>query len=276
MRQRSRIIHPGFFTNETLAELPPVVRLLFAGLWVVADKSGRLEDRPMRIKLFTLPFDEVDIDGMLQQLHERGFIVRYAENGEKYIQIKNWDKYQSPHWNETESCCPPNTSLDSSYIAPIKLLASSLQVSKRESKSKRKKGGVGENKTANPDHKVAVDYFCQTYKTKLGVPYKFNRSVDGERIRRLLVAYGLETLKRVIDQLFITEDEWIKQAELTIGILELKANKLAQEVSRKVKIRQAKPTEAPEMTEEEKKQADIARKQAVAAFLRPTPTQEEN
>ena len=125
-----------------------------------------------------------------------------------------------------------------------------------------------QNKTI-PFHKEMREYFCEKYKEKFGgVPYKFNGSVDGERIRRLLQTYGFETAKKIIDQFFVTEDEWMQSAEKSIGILELKANKLAQEVSKKVKIRQAKPTIEPELTEEEIKRADIARKKAVAGVLK--------
>src|SRR5262245_4448792 len=59
---RARLLKPGFFTNEDLVELPPAARLLFAGLWTLADREGRLEDRPKRIKLAVLPYDDVDVD----------------------------------------------------------------------------------------------------------------------------------------------------------------------------------------------------------------------
>ena len=48
---RARNIKPGFFLNEELGVLPPLVRILFAGLWCIADRDGRLEDRPKRIKM---------------------------------------------------------------------------------------------------------------------------------------------------------------------------------------------------------------------------------
>ena len=69
---RARNIKPGFFTNPELAELPFETRLLFAGLWTVADKKGRLEDRPKKIKMQVFPADTVDIDTMLEQLHKAG------------------------------------------------------------------------------------------------------------------------------------------------------------------------------------------------------------
>jgi hypothetical protein len=104
---RSRNIKPGFFSNEDLVELDFATRLLFAGLWTVADKAGRLEDRPKKIKMAVFPADDLDIDAMLSALAERKFITRYAVNGVAYIQIANWTKHQNPHHTEKDSVIPP-------------------------------------------------------------------------------------------------------------------------------------------------------------------------
>ncbi|MBL4565664.1 hypothetical protein [Citrobacter koseri] len=103
---RSRNIKPGFFTNDELAECSPLARLLFAGLWTIADKEGRLDDRPKKVKALVLPFDSVDCDELLQQLHQRKFINRYQVNGEGFIQISNWRKHQNPHCKEAASEIP--------------------------------------------------------------------------------------------------------------------------------------------------------------------------
>jgi hypothetical protein len=58
---RSRNIKPGFFTNDELAECNIHARLLFAGLWTIADKEGRLMIVPKN-KAMVLPFDDVDCD----------------------------------------------------------------------------------------------------------------------------------------------------------------------------------------------------------------------
>ncbi|HFD7095682.1 hypothetical protein [Klebsiella oxytoca] len=103
---RSRNIKPGFFTNDELAECSPYARLLFAGLWTIADKEGRLDDRPKKVKALVLPFDNVDCDELLQQLHQRKFINRYQVNGDGFIQISNWKKHQNPHCKEAASEIP--------------------------------------------------------------------------------------------------------------------------------------------------------------------------
>lgn len=106
---RARNIKPGFFTNEDLVELDFATRLLFAGLWTVADKCGRLQDRPKKIKIDVFPADNLDIDAMLSALHNGGFIVRYQVDGCKFIQITNWDKHQNPHHTEKNSVIPPQS-----------------------------------------------------------------------------------------------------------------------------------------------------------------------
>jgi hypothetical protein len=103
---RSRNIKPGFFTNDELAECSPYARLLFAGLWTIADKEGRLDDRPKKVKAMVLPFDDVDCNDLLQQLHNHKFIDRYQVNNEQYIQINNWKKHQNPHCKEAASEIP--------------------------------------------------------------------------------------------------------------------------------------------------------------------------
>lgn len=106
---RSRNIKPGFFTNEDLAELGFATRLLFAGLWTQADKSGRLEDRPKRLKMQIFPADDVDVDAMLQELHEARMVTRYAIGEVRYVCIPSWDKHQNPHHTEKASTIPgPN------------------------------------------------------------------------------------------------------------------------------------------------------------------------
>lgn len=105
---RARNIKPGFFKNEILAELPFETRLLFVGLWMVADREGRFEDRPRRIAADVFPYDrELDIETGLTALEERGFIKRYAVAGLRLGLILNFKKHQSPHHTERASVFPP-------------------------------------------------------------------------------------------------------------------------------------------------------------------------
>jgi len=103
---RSRNIKPGFFTNDQLAELPALTRLLFIGLWTLVDRDGRIEDRPKKIRAECMPYDDMDAESALQALCNSGFILRYESGGTKCIQVQNWGKHQNPHVKEQPSSLP--------------------------------------------------------------------------------------------------------------------------------------------------------------------------
>lgn len=103
---RARNIKPGFFKNEDLAECSPLARILFAGLWCLADRAGRLEDRPKRIRAEVLPYDDGSVDDMLNELHKAGFVLRYQVGDDRFIQVLNFAKHQNPHHREVKSTIP--------------------------------------------------------------------------------------------------------------------------------------------------------------------------
>lgn len=104
---RARNIKPGFFMNDELAELSCEARLLFIGLWTIADREGRLEDRPKKIKSQICPYDKWDVEKLLDDLCNAKFITRYSVDGLKCIHINTFRKHQNPHQNEKESELPP-------------------------------------------------------------------------------------------------------------------------------------------------------------------------
>jgi hypothetical protein len=104
---RSRNIKPSFFVNHVLGELPFEARLLFVGLWCMADREGRLPDIPKRIRGELFPYDDVDVEASLDALVGEGFIARYTINDRKVIQVVNFLKHQNPHRKEAKSVLPP-------------------------------------------------------------------------------------------------------------------------------------------------------------------------
>ena len=109
---RIRYLKPEFFKDEILAQLSFEARLTFAGLWCMADKAGRLEDCPSRIKaeLFSSDLSKInqtiEVESVLDQLSKKPFIKRYMVDGKKYIEIINFLKHQNIHRNEKESKLP--------------------------------------------------------------------------------------------------------------------------------------------------------------------------
>lgn len=113
---RARNIKPGVFKNEILGGADPLLTILFEGLWCMADREGRLEDRPLRVCAEVFPYrravTEKRADAMLTWLHDQGFITRYKVLGKGYIQIIEFLKHQRPHKNEAHSVIQPLSSLD--------------------------------------------------------------------------------------------------------------------------------------------------------------------
>lgn len=104
---RARNIKPALFKNEILGVADPIYTLLFSGLWLLADREGRLEDRPLRIKAELFPYREgIDMPAMLRWLSDSGFIYRYSFGENRYIEIANFTKHQNPHKNEVASEIP--------------------------------------------------------------------------------------------------------------------------------------------------------------------------
>jgi len=91
---RIRTIMPEFFKHEVLAEHSPAERLAFIGLWTLADVAGRLEDRPRRIKAELFPYEDLDMEEILIDLANAGFIRRYLVDGAHLIQIDGFTRHQ--------------------------------------------------------------------------------------------------------------------------------------------------------------------------------------
>lgn len=115
-----------------MGELTPLARLLFIGLWTLADRSGRLEERLGTIRIQVFPFDNLEPMGfsmlaLIEELarprkHSPGaFITRYTVDGARYIQINGFTKHQKCHPNEPKSelpSCPQLQPTSTNGISP--------------------------------------------------------------------------------------------------------------------------------------------------------------
>lgn len=97
---RERTLSPGFFANHLLASCPPLTRLLFQGIWTLADFDGCFRWDPEGLAMKLLPRDQFDSVEALDLLERLGFIKSYEANSTKFGFIVNWHKYQDPHPGE--------------------------------------------------------------------------------------------------------------------------------------------------------------------------------
>jgi hypothetical protein len=107
---RIRQIKPEFYLDDELAQCSRDARLLFPGLWMLADRAGRLENRPAKIKAQVFPYEN-DLDAskiaqLLGELEQHRFIFIYEVEDRSYIQIRTFEKHQHCHVNEPSSQIP--------------------------------------------------------------------------------------------------------------------------------------------------------------------------
>lgn len=98
--------------------MPPLTRILFAGLWTLADRAGRLENRPKRIKAEVLPYDDCNVVTMLFSLQNAGFITCYEVGNLHIIQILKFSEHQNPHKKEVDSVLPGRENPEQAEIKP--------------------------------------------------------------------------------------------------------------------------------------------------------------
>lgn len=97
---RARNLKPSFFKNEDLCECQAFARLLFAGMWGLADRNGNLENRPKLLKAEIFPHDTLDTTSLINELSCHGLIINYEVDGKKFLHIPSWKKHARPHKDE--------------------------------------------------------------------------------------------------------------------------------------------------------------------------------
>ena len=92
-----RSVRPEFFADPTMAELDPLARLLYIGLWCYVDDDGRGEWLPKQIDGEVFPLETVDIHALLAQLVSTARVVRYTDGDRAYFYIPTFTEYQKPN-----------------------------------------------------------------------------------------------------------------------------------------------------------------------------------
>lgn len=94
----NRIIRESIRTSESINKLRPLEEILFYRLIVSCDDYGRFDARPAIIKGSCFPLRNVtvkDIENALASLSTVGMIDLYEVEGKPYLQLTNWEQYQS-------------------------------------------------------------------------------------------------------------------------------------------------------------------------------------
>lgn len=94
---RRRMIDPNFWQSEDVAKLNIRQRLLFVGLFSNADDEGKLRGNPAFVRSLIFPYEDIsisDIEDDLNIIEKVASLSQYEVEGNKYIKLINWTKFQ--------------------------------------------------------------------------------------------------------------------------------------------------------------------------------------
>lgn len=110
MKPRIRTIKPEAFLHEGLWDLHeetgfPIFQA-FVGLWTQADREGRFEWRPRRLKAAILPYWDGTFAKVLDALEGAGFVESYEVDGKRFGWIPTFTRHQVINKREAASTLP--------------------------------------------------------------------------------------------------------------------------------------------------------------------------
>lgn len=95
---RKRMIDPNIWQSEDFGKLSTLAKIVFIGLFSLADDEGRGRCNPVYLKSTLFPYEEnirsADIDKTLSEISSNMSVVLYSCNGSSYYSLLNWNTFQ--------------------------------------------------------------------------------------------------------------------------------------------------------------------------------------
>ena len=108
---KARTVKAILWRDRALARCSLPARYLFVGLIGHADDQGRMDADPRLVRSLIFPYDEnvtvEDVERGLAALAEAGVIVRYEVDGDPYLALPAWNRYQRIRGAEPSRVPPP-------------------------------------------------------------------------------------------------------------------------------------------------------------------------
>lgn len=96
--------------------------------------------------------------------------------------------------------------------------------------SSGKKPEPSKRKIPDTDHGRLIQYWSNLYEERFEAKYDFKGGQDGSIIKRLLKTFGFEKCCDMMETFFNSDDEFLRKAGKTIGVLSSQSNKLIQKI----------------------------------------------
>ena len=96
---RKRMIDPTIWQSEDFGKLSYLAKIVFIGLFSLADDEGRGRANPIYLKNTLFPYDETikssEIDKALYEISAIMSIVFYSVDNNQYYELYSWNKFQT-------------------------------------------------------------------------------------------------------------------------------------------------------------------------------------
>ena len=95
---RKRMVDPSIWQSEDFSKLSTLAKLVFIGLFSLADDEGRGRANPTYLKSSLFPYNEdmrsADIEKTLSEISSNMSVVFYSCNGSNYYSLLSWYNFQ--------------------------------------------------------------------------------------------------------------------------------------------------------------------------------------
>lgn len=95
---RKRMVDPNIWQSEDFSKLSSLAKLVFIGLFSLADDEGRGRANPTYLKSSLFPYNEdlrsADIEKTLFEISSNMSVIFYSCDGSNYYELLSWDTFQ--------------------------------------------------------------------------------------------------------------------------------------------------------------------------------------
>lgn len=95
---RKRMVDPNIWQSEDFSKLSTLAKLVFIGLFSLADDEGRGRANPTYLKSTLFPYNEdfksSDIENSLIEINSNMSVIFYSCEGSNYYELLSWDIFQ--------------------------------------------------------------------------------------------------------------------------------------------------------------------------------------
>lgn len=205
MGNGERIIKRGFWTDEKISKLSIEARLVYIGLWSMADDFGVVRGNPALLKTMVFPYDALELDKFefwLNELIDLGRLEPFTVEGESYLFLRKLTTHQRMRRHrKTDNPPPPKSDGTKDYYKKY-LKKTGVKVKRRPSTPKEALGDmkplITPKKAKKVDDKTPKEIYV-LYLKAIKPKGKGSLTNALNNISKLLLVYKAADLKGAVE-----------------------------------------------------------------------------